>query len=60
MFAGKMRPLWFRVRLEVLARTDLISPVAVGRVEMSYRMIVRESRLTSRLQECLEAMWKQK
>lgn len=55
-----MRPLWFRVRLEVLARTDLVSPVAMGRVEMSYRMTVRESMLTSRLQECLEAMWKQK
>lgn len=38
----------------------LVSPVTVGTIEMPYRMIVRESRLTSRLQQCLEATWKQK
>lgn len=60
MFAGKMKPLLFRVRLKVLSRPDLVSLVAVGRVEMSYRMTVRESRMTSRVQLCLEATWKQK
>lgn len=60
MFAGKTRPLLFRVRLKVLARKDLVSPVTVGRAEITYRMVVRESRLTSRLQQCLEATWKQK
>lgn len=51
MFAGKIRPLLFRVRLKVLARTDLVSLEAVGRVEMSYRITVRESRRISRLQQ---------
>lgn len=42
-----------RVGLKVMARKDLVSLVAMGRVEMPYRKIVRESRLTSRLQQCL-------
>ena len=48
-----MRPLLFSVELKVMSRKDLVSLMAVGRVEMPYRMIVRESRLTSRLQQCL-------
>lgn len=36
-----------------MARKDLVSLVAMGRVEMPYRRIARESRLTSRVQQCL-------
>lgn len=48
-----------RVGLKVMARKDLVSLVAMGRVEMPYRKIARESRLTSGYNSVWEAIWKQ-
>lgn len=42
-----MGPLLFRVGLKVMAKNNLVYIVAVGRVEMPYRMIMKESRLTT-------------